>query len=341
MRIGGLAGRVHKLRRLAAISVIALIVMGFAAGFAGGLAGCSRFGEAGVPPNPSVSSSAKAPPRPSAPARPAVASSAPVPSSSSPAATSAPSRRVRSAASPFTRPGLRGFLASRSGNVTAAVYDVRARRVWLYHPGVREYTASIVKVEIMGTALQEAQQAGRALPSAEQGLMPSMIENSDNDSATELLAEVGGPSAVARFDRSAGMADTQPSTLALIPGTSWPGWGLTTTTALDEAVLVSRFAYPNAVLSSASRQYGLSLMENVEPGQAWGVSGGVPPGTTIALKNGWLPLGPSNWQIDSIGWINGHGRDYVLAVLTADNPRESYGIDTIDGIASYVYRSRG
>lgn len=333
MRIGGLAGRVRTLRRLAAISVIALIVMEFA--------GCSRLGEAGAPASPSISSAAKARPRPSAPVRPAVASSTPAPSSSSPQTTSAPSRRVRNAASPFTRPGLRAFLARRSGNVTAAVYDVRARRVWVYRPGVREYTASIVKVEIMGTALQEAQQARQALPPAEQSLMPSMIENSDNDSATELLADVGGPGAVARFDRSAGMTGTQPSTLALIPGTPWPGWGLTTTTALDEVVLVSRFAYPNSVLSAASRQYGLSLMENVESDQDWGVSGGAPPGTTIALKNGWLPLGPANWQIDSIGWVDGHGRDYVLAVLTADNPSEAYGIDTIDGIASYLYRSRG
>jgi beta-lactamase class A len=318
--MGGLAGRVRKLRRLAAISVIALIVMG-----------CSRFGEAG---GPASLSGSPAPARSATPASPAVKAR---PSSSSPA----PSRRARPAVSPFTGPGLRAFLARRSGNVTAAVYDVGARRVWVYRPGVREYTASIVKVEIMGTALEESQQAGQALPPAEQGLMPSMIENSDNDSATELLADVGGPAAVARFDRSAGMTGTQPSTLALIPGTPWPGWGLTTTTALDEVVLVSRFAYPNAVLSGASRQYGLSLMENVEPDQAWGVSGGVPPGTTIAVKNGWLPLGPSNWQIDSIGWIDGHGRDYVLAVLTADNPSEAYGIDTIDGIASYMYRSRG
>jgi beta-lactamase class A len=315
-----------KLRRLVALSVIALIVMG-----------CSRLGEAGDRASPA----AKAQSRATVPPRPAVASSTPAPSGSPPAATPARSRRARPARSPFIRPGLRAFLASRSGNVTAAVYDPRTRRVWLFHPGVREYTASIVKVEIMGTALREAQQSGQSLPSAEAGLMPSMIENSDNDSATALLHDVGGPSAVGRFDRSAGMTDTQPSTLALIPGTPWPGWGLTTTTALDEVVLVARFAYPNTVLSGASRQYGLSLMENIESDQDWGVSGGVPPGTTIALKNGWLPLGPSNWQIDSIGWIDGHGRNYVLAVLTAGNPSEAYGIDTIEGIAGYIYRFRG
>lgn len=315
-----------KLRRLAALSVITLIVTG-----------CSRLGEADGPASPA----AKARSRPAVHPRPAVASSTPASSGSPPPATPAPSRRARPAQSPFVRPSLRAFLASRSGNVTAAVYDTRTRRVWLFHPGVREYTASVVKVEIMGTALQEAQQSGQSLPPAEAGLMPSMIENSDNDSATALLRDVGGPSAVGRFDRSAGMTDTQPSTLALIPGTPWPGWGLTTTTALDEVVLVARFAYPNTVLSGASRQYGLSLMENVESDQGWGVSGGVPTGTTIALKNGWLPLGASNWQIDSIGWIDGHGRNYVLAVLTAGNPSEAYGIDTIEGIARYIYGSRG
>jgi hypothetical protein len=224
--------------------------------------------------------------------------------------------------------------------VTAALYDARTQRTWLLHPRSAQDTASIVKVEIMGTALQEAAAAGRALPAAEAELMPSMIENSDNDSATALLADVGGPAALARFDRSAGMTDTTPSTLALIPGTSLPGWGLTTTTALDEVTLVSKFAYPNAVLSGASRHYGLSLMEHVEADQDWGVSGGVPAGTTVALKNGWLPLGPSDWQVNSIGWIFGHGRNYVLAVLTRGSPTEAYGIETVETIARDVYRSR-
>lgn len=331
--MGGFAGRAPggRLQRLAAILLIALIVVG-----------CGRASEAGGPASREARPSARPPTGP----EPAVASSTPVPSgsptgpSSRPPATVAPSGRHHRPRSPFASPGLRAFLASRSGEVTAAVYDQRDGRLWVFHPGVRQYTASIVKVEIMGTALQQAQQAGQGLPPAEQGLMPSMIEDSDNDSATALLHDVGGASAVARFDRSAGLTDTVPSSLPLIPGTPWPGWGLTTTTARDEVVLVSRFAYPNAVLSGASRRYGLSLMENIEPGQAWGVSGGVPAGTTIALKNGWLPFG-ANWQINSIGWIDGHGRNYVLAVLTAANPSEAYGIDTIQGVASYVYRSAG
>jgi len=221
--------------------------------------------------------------------------------------------------------------------VTAAVYDAQTGRTWLLNPETVQDTASIVKVEIMGTALQEAQAAGQNLPAGQAALMPSMIENSNNESATTLLNDVGGPSALAQFDRSVGMTDTTPSTLALIPGTSLPGWGLTTTSALDEVTLVSKFAYTNSVLSDASREYGLSLMEDVEADQTWGVSGALPAGATVALKNGWLPLGPTNWQVNSIGWISGQGRNYVLAVLTTGSPTELYGIATIEAIASTTF----
>jgi hypothetical protein len=305
--------RARRIRDLAALSVIGFLVLG-----------CGGTNLAGAPATPGSQSS-----QPAA-SSPAATPPAPTPHASPP----------RADASPFTSRRLRAYLAGRSGHVTAALYDARTKKTWLYHPQFAQYTASIVKVEIMGTALHEAEAAGRDLPAAEAALMPSMIENSDNDSATTLLQDVGGPRAIARFDRSAGLNDTIPSKLALIPGTSLPGWGLTTTTALDEVTLVSNFAYPSSVLSDAARKYGLSLMEHIEADQDWGVSGGVPAGTTVALKNGWLPVGSSGWQVNSIGWISGHGRNYVLAVLTDGSPTEAYGIDTVETIARDVYRSR-
>jgi beta-lactamase class A len=240
---------------------------------------------------------------------------------------------------------LASYIATRPGVVTAAVYDRATRKTWVFHPGIKEHTASIVKVEILGTALKQAQDAGSEPPGSEQSLLKAMIENSDNGAATELLHEVGGPSAVQRFDNSVGMSGTAVSTLAFIPGsTTLPGWGWTTTTARDEVRLVSKFAFTNALLLKPSRNFGLNLMENVEADQRWGVSFGVPLGATVALKNGWLPLDlarDTNWQVDSIGWIHGNGRDYVLAVLTNGSPDEPTGIDTIDHISSVIYNELG
>ena len=269
-----------------------------------------------------------------------VTSPASAPEQTTSPASTPPAARAPAARSPFASRRLRAYLAGRSDVVTAALYDARTGRTWALHPRSVQYTASIVKVEIMGTALQEAAAAGQALPASEAALMRPMIENSDNDAATALLSDVGGPSAVARFDQSAGLDHTTPSTLALIPGTSLPGWGLTTTTALDEVALISDFAYPNPVLDDASRSYGLSLMEHIEADQSWGVSAGAGPGATIALKNGWLPVRDAKWQVNSIGWISGHGRDYVLAVLTAGSPTEEYGISTIQTLARDVYQSQ-
>lgn len=243
------------------------------------------------------------------------------------------------AISPFE--SLASYLADRAGRVTAALYDARTKQTWVLHRGVLEKTASIVKVQIMGTVLRQAQDEGRPLSAKESALIPAMIANSDNSAATALLADVGGPSAVKRFDLLAGLTDTTPSTQKYIPGTTLPGWGLTTTTALDQVRLVKRFAYSNSVLTTTDRQYGLNLMEHVEADQRWGVSGGVAPGTTVALKNGWLPLAGAGWQINSIGWISGHGRDYVLAVLTDHNPSESYGIETIDTISGRIFAELG
>jgi hypothetical protein len=173
-----------------------------------------------------------------------------------------------------------------------------------------------------------------------------MIEASGNSSATQLLADAGGPSAVKQFDELVGMTDANPhdTTPYIDDDPSLPAWGLTTTTAADEVKLVREFAYPNSVLNSTFRNYALNLMEHVEADQDWGVSDRLAPGAFVALKNGWLPLNvasSSDWQVDSIGWVHGNGRDYVLAVLTKGNASEQAGIETISHISDDVYSTLG
>jgi beta-lactamase class A len=263
-------------------------------------------------------------------------------SASTPARPTPDATTTQAAASPFD--SLASYIAGRPGLVTAALYDARTKTTWVFHPGVLEDCASIVKVQIMGTLLEEAQSNNRPLPPAQRQLLTTMIENSNNVSATALLAQVGGASALLRFDRSAGLNHTVPhDTQPFVPGTSLPGWGLTKTTAYDQVTLIKRFAFPNSILTTSDRHLGLGLMENIEADQAWGVTGGVPGGVTVALKNGWLPLvnESTDWQVDSIGWIHGHGRNYVLAVLSSGTVGEPDGIATIEHISNTIYTELG
>jgi hypothetical protein len=102
--------------------------------------------------------------------------------------------------------------------------------------------------------------------------------------------------------------------------------------------LLRAIVLPNAVLDPTSQSYELGLMESVEPNEAWGVSAGVPQGVTLALKDGWLPLeNDGDWQMNSIGWVDGDGRDYILAVLTKNNSTEADGIATVEGLSELVW----
>ena len=231
------------------------------------------------------------------------------------------------------------YVSSRADVVLAAVYDLRTGQTWQLGQGQPQDEASVVKLDVLETLMAERARSGTELSASDQTLAEEMIEDSDNDAATSLWYEVGGASSIRSFNYAAGLADTAPSSCVNCPGFPWPGWGLTTTTPDDQLALLRALVEPNSLLTTAERTYALSLMENVTPAQRWGVSGGVPAQATVALKNGWLSLSSADndWQINSVGWISGSGRDYLMAVLTTRNPTEQYGIDTIDELAAMVW----
>jgi hypothetical protein len=221
--------------------------------------------------------------------------------------------------------------------VLAAVYDVRTGQSWRLGDGAAQDEASVVKLDILETLLSQSNGAG--LSTDDQALAQQMIEESDNDAATALWYAAGGASGLAAYNAKAGTTRTTPSPCVECLGFPWPGWGLTTTVPYDQITLLKRIILPSSLLTSAERSYALSLLENVTPDQAWGVSGGVPAGVTVALKNGWLPLNDTDtdWQINSDGWVSGDGRDYLISVLTTGNPNEQYGIDSVTQLSSLIW----
>lgn len=227
------------------------------------------------------------------------------------------------------------YLRTRSGHVSVAVEDladaVTEKRFgeWLLDPDDRFQTASIVKTDILETLLH---QSGGPLRGGVAEIAAGMIEDSDDADATDLWSASGGASAIAAYNRAAGLTQTTPNDDGY--------WGETYTSAADQIKLLANLALPSKLLSRASQRYALDLMDHVAPGQDWGVTGGVPSRVTVALKNGWVPLTSySDWEINSIGWVHGDGRDYLIAVLTAHDPSEQYGIETIQKLSALIFRS--
>jgi beta-lactamase class A len=232
-------------------------------------------------------------------------------------------------ADPFELPAVVAYLKSRQGNISAAICNEESHEVFLYRPADQQDTASIVKVDILATLLYQAQQRGSGLSEEDRELATAMIEDSDDDDADDLWIAEGRAAAVDVVNKQLGMTQTD-----LNGGYHW---GLSKTTPADQIKLLNALALPSQVLDPSSQRYELSLMENVVGYQAWGVSTGLPRGATLAIKNGWLPLSPGDWQINSIGIASDLAHTYAIAVMTTEDPTEAYGIDTIDGLARRLW----
>jgi beta-lactamase class A len=224
--------------------------------------------------------------------------------------------------------GIQGALRGRAGHHAVTVYDA-VTEVSCYADGDRHFdSASIVKAITLAALLRWHQETGEPLSPEEKDEATLMITQSDNDAATDLWNEVG-MSRLQHFLDLAKMSETQLGQDGY--------WGLTQVTAHDEILLLQLLTRPNSVLSADSRSYQLGLMAQVISSQRWGAPAGAPAGMTVHVKNGWLP-DDTGWHINSIGAFTGKDKNYLIAVLTDDNPSEQYGIDTTQAVARAAHR---
>src|SRR6201999_510349 len=96
--------------------------------------------------------------------------------------------------------------------VLAAVYDVSTGQSWRLGDGPGQAEASVVKLDVLEALL--ARQGDAPLSPGDQSLARAMIEDSDNDSATSLWDEAGGPAGIRGYGGMAGLPRTTPQ-----------GWG--------------------------------------------------------------------------------------------------------------------
>lgn len=217
---------------------------------------------------------------------------------------------------------------TRKGYVGVAVYNLATDELHSFQGTRRFKMYSTVKVPIMLTVLDRAVREERRVTEHEQQLIEAMIQLSDNNAATALLNSVGGAQAVEQFLRRNRINDTYIEADA---------WGASTTTAQDMARLMARLGHCMMLVQRLCN-YALETMRGVVSYQAWGVTGGVPSNTPVALKNGWYP-DRGGWGINSMGLVRGQGKSYAIAVFTWPDPSMAYGVETIERVSAAVYAS--
>ncbi|MES9508660.1 serine hydrolase [Streptomyces sp. NPDC000609] len=220
-------------------------------------------------------------------------------------------------------------LKGRKSTTAVALYDRTTRTSCTLRATSTYDSASVVKATVLATLLWDNKKHNRYLTQREINLTTAMITKSDNNATTTLWKQLGATK-VKAFLKAAGMTHT-------VPG-SGGYWGLTQITAQDELRLLTLLTAKNSVLSDNARSYELGLMRKVVSSQRWGTPAGAPSGTTVQVKNGWLPRATHGWRVHSIGAFTGKGHDYGITVLTHDNKTMNDGINTIQAVARAVHK---
>ncbi|MEW1567952.1 MULTISPECIES: serine hydrolase [unclassified Streptomyces] len=216
---------------------------------------------------------------------------------------------------------MRSVTSAAGAKVSVAVLDVDSGESAAYGDGTFD-TASIVKVDILAALLLRAQDADRKLTAQEKAYATTMIENSDNASATALWAAIGRADGLDAANKRFGLTGTK--------GGDGELWGLTRTTAGDQLTLLQQVFGDESELGAASRTYLQGLMGKIATGQRWGVSAAA-DGGRWALKNGWLPRTATGlWDINSIGRVTVDGHDYLVAALSDGNSTQAQGISLVE-----------
>ncbi|WP_082558751.1 serine hydrolase [Kitasatospora sp. MBT66] len=243
------------------------------------------------------------------------------PTAAAPTPTAAPAASAGAAAA-----ALHSAVDRAEGAVSVAVTDLGTGQSLSYGgPGHGFATASIVKLDILAALLLRTQDLGSTPTAAQRDLATTMIENSDNDSATGLWDEIGADPGLDAANARFGLTATEAGQDGY--------WGLTSTTADDQLRLLRQVFTDDSLLSPASRAYIQELLDQVEDDQRWGVGAAASNGG-FEVKNGWLPRDTDGlWVINSIGRVERDGHELLIAVVSDGNPTDTDGMDLVESVA--------
>jgi beta-lactamase class A len=217
------------------------------------------------------------------------------------------------------------------GSVSVVAVDTVTGRTYRFGASSGMPMGSVAKVLLLEGYLLNDQDEGLAPGEGADDVLAAMIEQSDNDAADQIYEDLGGHDGVTELIGRLGLTATS------LPASS-DEWGLGTTSAADQVLLLRHLVTADGPLGEDSRAYALGLMQNVEDDQRWGVSAAADQGAQVALKNGWLGVDDDDdrWLINSDGILPIHGHTVLMSVLTQHDDGEDEGISLVESLAQAV-----
>lgn len=205
-------------------------------------------------------------------------------------------------------PDIANYLASFGSNISSVVYDITRNRYYTYNENTPFILGSSAKVSIMVSYLAWVESQGRGPNDFEVGQLTNMIEHSDNNAAQLLFDRQGSDSGLIAFLQTIGVTGYVPN-----PN----GWGWAMLPPIGQ-VQVLTLLQQGKILNAQDRALALNLMSNVQSDQRMGVGETLPPGATVAMKDGWVPAPDGLWAINTSGIVTAGSETYIIVVYTAE-----------------------
>jgi len=214
------------------------------------------------------------------------------------------------------------FATKRLGLVSFAFVDTSGT-LGCYRCRVRYHSASVVKVMLLVSYLNRLANENDPLPADHEAYLKSMIRTSDNAAATAIYAHVGDKG-LYQLAQKAQMTDFHVS----------GGWGSARITAADQARF---FASLDDVAAPEYRMYVRELLSSIIREQSWGIPEVSRPDWKTFFKGGWLTTRRGN-LVHQVARLEKDTLSMAIAILTDGDPSDSYGRETIRGIAKRLLR---
>ncbi|HRL79258.1 MAG TPA: serine hydrolase [Propioniciclava sp.] len=217
-----------------------------------------------------------------------------------------------------------------------SIRDRRTGAAYAFRGDFDTQSASIAKVMISLLALNKARAAGEELPFERYQQISKAIVNSDNDAADALWEWVGGGDQYTRLAVGLGLPHTHADPRS-------PFWSWTNTTPDDQRLLIDLLVEGTPAVAQEDRLYLLDVMSQTNAEQTWGVGHDRKKNSVdVQMKNGWVQFKSLDnlWAVNSIGRVQGEGRDYTAAFMCR-RPTFEEGRDLVDAIGADVFRILG
>jgi hypothetical protein len=209
------------------------------------------------------------------------------------------------------------YEAGRIGRTSFAVMDSEGR----LHGRNIQYkfqSASVVKAMLLVAYLRRKQSLGQhTITSYDRSILNPMIEVSDNNAATRCW-QIVGDTRLYELAHAAHMTDFS------IVGI----WANAQISAADQA---RYFFEMDSLIPHEFVGYANYLLSHIVSYESWGIPAVARPrGYQVWFKGGWIPP----YLVHQAARLEGHGKRFAIAVMTYGDPSFTYGIDTIQGVAS-------